>query len=168
MYLDPQERNSGPCQLQSYGLSPNLPFHTLLGDAGTGTVWMTFLLCQLAPSQVQWGRWRGSGHTLSCFAFCRSKSQQWPFASGFQLFSRLLEPVSLFSLQRPRWAAPPPQRSELQLLRSGWRGASTHLPSNNPMSCFPLPLWGGNCFLMLLSLLPQASAFCVFSSPILI
>lgn len=41
-------KSSGWCQLWSYWLSaPNLPFHTLLGDAGTGTPWRSFLLCQL-------------------------------------------------------------------------------------------------------------------------
>lgn len=64
-------KSSGWCQLWSYWLSaPNLPLHTLLGDAGTGTPWRSFLLCQLVPSQVRRGRWRGREHALSCFACC--------------------------------------------------------------------------------------------------
>lgn len=147
-------------QLWSYWLStPELPFCTLLGDAGTGTAWRTLLLCQLAPSQVLQGRQRGRGHAPSCFACC----------SGRCLSSGLSLPVSSFphtpsisvtvlSLQRPSWAVPPPHKSGMQLLVVGGP-LSIYILITQSLASPPPQFWGGSCFLQLLSLSPQCLPF---------
>ena len=57
------------------------------------------------------------------------------FHIKFPALPTLLESALSLSLQRPHWAVPPPQRSELELLVGG---ASSNLYSNNPISC-PAP-----------------------------